>query len=68
MCWITRRAPFGAATLIDTELAVDFATETTPHDIVTVVATQPLTDNEQWHKMEKGELRVFEGGLSKRLR
>ncbi|MDX1497520.1 MAG: class II glutamine amidotransferase [Salinisphaeraceae bacterium] len=68
MCWITRKAPFGAAQLIDAEVSVDFATETTPNDIVTVVATQPLTDNEQWHKMEKGELRVFEAGLSKRLR
>lgn len=68
MCWITRRAPFGGAQLIDAEVAIDFAKETTANDIVTVVATQPLTDNEEWQKMESGELRVFERGLSKRLR
>ncbi len=68
MCWITRRAPFGDARLIDAEVAIDFAAETTPNDVVSVVATQPLTDNEEWQRMERGELRVFEHGLSKRLR
>lgn len=67
MCWITRRAPFGAAKLIDTEVEIDFATETTDKDIVTVVATQPLTDNEAWQSMENGELRVFDKGISQRL-
>ena len=68
MCWITRRAPFSNAQLIDADLQVDFATQTTANDVVTVVATQPLTDNEQWQPMEKGELRVFDQGLSQRLR
>lgn len=68
MCWITRRAPFGAAQLIDAEMAVDFAAETTPNDVVTVVATQPLTDNEEWTKMGKGELRLFREGVSRRIR
>src|SRR5699024_8157570 len=63
LVWLTRRAPFRAAHLIDADMAVDFATETTPRDIVTVVATQPLTDNEQWTHMTKGELRVFDQGL-----
>lgn len=67
LAWITRRAPFHAARLIDADLEVDFASQTTPHDIVTVVATQPLTDNERWTRMAKGELRVFHKGLSKRL-
>lgn len=68
MCWITRRAPFGPARLIDTEMAVDFDSETTPDDVVSVVATQPLTDNEKWTKMEKGELRFFREGESRRIR
>ncbi len=33
----SRRAPFGEARLIDTELTVDFAKETTPRDIVSDV-------------------------------
>jgi len=57
--WITRRAPFGQASLIDTEVVVDFKTETTAQDIVTVIATQPLTDDETWHKLQPGEWRVF---------
>jgi glutamine amidotransferase len=57
--WITRRAPFGQASLIDTEVVVDFKTETTAQDIVTVIATQPLTDDETWHKLHPGEWRVF---------
>ena len=39
--WITRRAPFGRASLIDAEMVVDFHQETTAQDIVTIIATQP---------------------------
>jgi glutamine amidotransferase len=41
--WITRRAPFGVATLLDQDVEIDFQRETTPNDVVTVIATQPLT-------------------------
>ncbi len=68
MCWITRRAPFGEAKLIDTDMEVNFASETTSKDVVTVVATQPLTDNEEWTPMVKGELRLFQKGESRRIR
>ena len=34
--WITRRAPFGKATLIDADMVIDFQKETTPNDVVTV--------------------------------
>ncbi len=60
--WITRKAPFGVATLHDDDISVNFDEQTTPNDIVTVVATEPLTDNESWQKMEEGELAVFENG------
>ena len=66
MCWITRRAPFGAAELIDADMQVDFARVTTSNDVVTVVATQPLTDNEAWTVMEKGELMVLRDGVPQR--
>lgn len=62
LAWITRKAPFGEASLTDTELTVDFVNETSPQDIVTVISTRPLTDNERWNEMEKGELTVFQGG------
>lgn len=62
LCWITRCAPFGEARLIDAEVTVDFQRETTPDDVVTIVATAPLTDNEVWHPMAAGELVVFHAG------
>ena len=49
--------------LIDTELTVDFAKETTPRDIVTVIATRPLTHHEPWQVMERGSIVVFRDGL-----
>ncbi|MDC0609865.1 class II glutamine amidotransferase [Vibrio sp.] len=57
--WITRRAPFGMATLIDEDVEVNFQEETTPNDVVSVVATQPLTGNEQWNRMKPGEYNLF---------
>jgi len=62
LAWITRRAPFGEASLIDTEMAVDFAKETTPNDVVTVITTRPLTNNEKWNIMKPGSLAIFENG------
>jgi glutamine amidotransferase len=62
LSWITRRAPFGKAHLTDADLTIDFAAVTTEEDIVTVIATQPLTDNEQWQQMKPGESRIFEFG------
>ncbi len=60
--WITRRAPFGPAQLIDADVAIDFKKETTDHDIVTVIATQPLTKDETWHKMQPRQWQVFKLG------
>lgn len=60
--WITRRAPFGKAQLIDEELTVNFSEETSDSDVVTVIATRPLTSDEQWNKMEEGEFCVFHFG------
>jgi len=62
LSWITREAPFGEAALSDVEMTVDFKEETTPHDVVTVIATQPLTDNEAWTPLKPGELVVFKEG------
>jgi len=63
--WLTRKAPFGKANLIDANLQVDFKKHTTSKDVVTVVATKPLTFNEHWNMMDPGELKIFKDGLSK---
>ncbi|MBS9957299.1 class II glutamine amidotransferase [Vibrio alginolyticus] len=57
--WITRRAPFGKAALLDEDVEINFQEETTPHDIVSVIATQPLTGNEAWQRMKPGEYGLF---------
>lgn len=62
LSWITRRAPFGEARLRDRDMTVDFGAETTPNDVVTVIATEPLTDNEHWHRLQPGDLVVFADG------
>lgn len=60
--WLTRQAPFGQAQLVDRDLMVDFAAQTTPADVVTMIATEPLTLNENWQAMEPGQLQVWQQG------
>jgi glutamine amidotransferase len=59
---ITRRAPFGAAQLKDADVTVDFAGETTPNDVVSIIATEPLTTDEDWHIYQPGEWRLWQLG------
>ena len=59
---LQRQHPFGAVRLADEDLSVDFGQHTTPTDCVAVVATEPLTKNENWQAFARGELRVFVGG------
>lgn len=60
--WIRRAAPFGEAVLKDDDIRINFVDETTPNDVVSVIATQPLTENETWNQMEPGEMLVFKLG------
>ncbi len=62
MCAITRRAPFGPARLRDADVIVDFEAETTPRDIVSVIATDPLTSDEHWDSYQPGEWRLWRKG------
>jgi len=62
--WLERRHPFAHATLADEDLSVDFSSVTTADDRVAVIATEPLTANEQWVPFAVGELRVFVDGVS----
>ena len=64
--WITRRAPFGRARLQDDEVTVNFAEHTTPEDVVSVIATEPLTVDEAWTALAPGELIAFERGTAHR--
>ncbi|MGB5446314.1 MAG: class II glutamine amidotransferase, partial [Psychromonas sp.] len=44
------------------DMVIDFQKETSDTDVVTVIATRPLTNNEQWYKMQEGEFCVFHFG------
>lgn len=48
---------------MDEDLTVDFAQETTPNDVVSVIATRPLTRDEAWTTMEPRSFVVFRSGV-----
>lgn len=60
--YIVRQAPFGEAKLLDDDVSIDFAAVTTLNDKVAVMATLPLTCNEQWIQMAQNELLMFKEG------
>jgi len=60
--YTTRAYPFTTSRLTDLEYEVDFASTNGEDDCVSVIATKPLTDNEEWIEMKKGELIVFDQG------
>ena len=62
LCYIVRKAPFGRATLRDAEMQIDFRAVTTARDRVAVVATEPLTRDEEWQLGTPGTLWVFDRG------
>lgn len=62
LSYIVRRAPFKTAHLKDEDVLIDFSQVTRPDDRVAVIATQPLTDNENWNAMQPGSLWLFHEG------
>lgn len=60
---IVRQAPFSVAQLKDQDVTVDFSSVTGPHDRVAVIATVPLTDNEEWEIHDPGTLLMFVEGV-----
>ena len=59
---LIRKAPFQRATLADDDVSVDFAELTRPRDRVAVVATAPLTRDENWIAGVPDTLWVFRRG------
>mgnify|MGYP001232421524 FL=1 len=68
LTYIIRQAPFAVAHLSDQDVSIDFSAVTTPEDRVAVIATVPLTDNEQWTTLPSGSLWLFEEGAPVRHR
>ncbi len=66
LSFVVRQAPFTTAHLKDGDVSVDFSQVTTPDDRVAVIATLPLTDNEEWTTMPPGSLWLFADGAPQR--
>ena len=58
-----RRPPCSTAKLADVDYSVDFTKVTTPSDRVAVIATIPLTVNEEWTEFKRGWLLMFDNVL-----
>ena len=43
-------------------MSIDFEAETTPHDVVSIIATEPLTSDEAWEVYQVGEWRLWKAG------
>jgi len=61
--YVIREPPFKSATLSDCDYAVDFDHLTNKDDRVAVIATKPLTINENWIEFGIGELVLFAEGI-----
>jgi glutamine amidotransferase len=60
--YTTRSNPFASSRLCDVDYTLDFSLHTNDDDCVSVIATKPLTDDEEWIEMDRGDLIVFNQG------
>jgi len=61
--YVTRQYPFAKAQLVDCELSIDFNEHNHLDDCISVIATQPLTSNENWIAFAPGQLKTFRNGV-----
>ena len=62
LAYVERRYPFQTATLVDIDLTFDLSAHNAPNDRMIVLATTPLTCNEQWTLMNRGESILLRDG------
>ncbi len=61
--YLVRSTPFKTARLKDEDYSVDFNQTNTANDRVAIIATKPLTANEEWKEFGRGQLLMFDAGL-----
>lgn len=61
--YLVRYPPFSKAKLKDIDYAVDFNDTNGEDDRVAIIATKPLTTNENWKEFKRGQLLMFDFGL-----
>ena len=59
---LTRCHPFPHARLVDREMSLDLGPLNAEGDVMTLLATEPLTLNEPWQALQTGEFRVYVDG------
>lgn len=62
--YLIRSHPFESALLKDIDYRVDFGETNCENDRVAIIATKPLTHQENWIEMERGQLLMFDNGLA----
>ena len=62
LAYLVRQHPFATAHLKDKDIQLDFSEVTTPTDRVAVIATEPLTVNEEWTEFPKNRVLIFQDG------
>lgn len=62
LAYVERKYPFTTVTLIDKDLSLDLSQHTTSEDKVILIATKPLTLNENWTLYGEHESRLFKEG------
>ncbi len=67
LCFLTREYPFQFAHYIDTDTKVNLEQYLDKTDVISIVASNPLTENEDWQQMEKGDFYVFKDGKPEQL-
>jgi len=60
--YLVRQWPFSNAQLVDADLSMDFSQTNASNDRLCIIATQPLTRNEEWQQLDAGQLLWIENG------
>lgn len=60
--YVTRRYPFTTVRLIDCDMQIDLSKHNHVGDVISVIATKPLTRDEAWQAFAPGQLLVFIDG------
>lgn len=59
---LTRRHPFAHARLVDRDMSLDLGPLNAPGDVMSLLATEPLTLDEPWQALRTGEFLVLVDG------
>jgi len=62
LAYVERQYPFARVTLVDKNVSIDLNQYNSKHDKMVVIATKPLTTNEDWKIYQQGESRMFQEG------